>query len=112
MDEVCCANARIPVAPAKDVLGEYLHSAGTQVSPLYLDINRGDQFDYLVSMSSNARGMHLKDPDRKTFSISPEANGKLLPPWTLAFDDEIGAVSPVSPQQTHQLTLSILLALV
>ena len=38
----------------------------------YMDINRGDQFDYLVSMSSNARGFHLgaveaRGPD------SPEA---------------------------------------
>ena len=42
----------------------------------YMDINRGDQFDYLVSMSSNSRGYHLG---------AVEANGPDSPEAQLQF---------------------------
>ena len=39
--------------------GDLYPTHGLGPVAMYMDINRGDQFDYLVSMSSNARGFHL-----------------------------------------------------
>lgn len=51
----------------------------------YMDINRGDQFDYIVSMSSNARGLELYarqnlpegDPRRRSYALG-DMNSSLI----------------------------------